>query len=431
MRNGLAICLVLGLAASAGAYTDPAVQLDTVVKGFDTPMPGGLPGETFWNIGIPALHQGDVVFSSTGTLGTQGIFCYCDGALVMVASRADPVPGVPNGVSAEFGPFGSAVIHEGRIMTKAIVVADGTEFTGLYEWAPPGLIPVVDRWTTLPQGQPPGDTAFYVFDVSLDHTGATFLFGAVDNTSAIYRYSEGEFEALVTFDTQIPVDPPVPFFSFGDVVGEDGDFVFYGFGSGEGGVIKSIGGALDLVADNNTEVPGGQPGEVFQGLGGADPVIGNGSTIFFAGTTVAGQGGFYRERNGSLEELVTTRTINPLTGTLFNEFEDKKSADGDAYALVAGTDNENLLYGDAEDRLYAIATKGEDLEGQIVQFMTLGKHAVSDDQVVFSAFRETDEVIYVATIGEPVNEIPFLRPFGRYSLMILIAIVGLLAVRRV
>ncbi len=431
MRVGLAFLGALGLALHAGAYTDPAVHLEAIVKGFDTPVPGGLPGETFWILGAPAMHEGDVVFSAWGTFGTNGIFCYCDGTLLMVASQSDPVPGLPNGVVASFGPFETAVVYEGQIILTAIVeVVGGAEFTGLYSWAPPNLVPVVDRWTVLPQGQPPNDTVFYVSDVGLDGAGATFLFGGLSGTAAIYGYLSGVFETLVSFDTPFPNDPPFNFSDFGDVFNESNDLSFFGIGGTTGGVMKRVDGEFSLIATLNTQVPGGEPGEVFQGLNNSDPIIGNGTVTFFAGTSNVGEGGFYREKNGELHELVTTRTLNPLTGTLFTDFEDKKSADGDSYALVAGTDNLNLFYGDADDRLFAIATKGEDLEGQNLVFLTLNKHAVSGNQLAFSAFRENDEAIFIATIGDPPQEIPALHSVGRLTLLLLVGMVGLFSLKR-
>lgn len=431
MRVGLTFLVALALTTSGGAYTDPAVHLEAVVKGFDDPVPGGLPGETFWILGAPAMHQGDVVFSANGTLGTQGIFCHCDGTLVMVANRNDPVPGLPDGVVADFGPLGPAVIHEDRILfTARVSGVDVTEFTGLYEWAPPSVIPIVDRWTTLPQGQPPEDTLFWVLDLGLDGNGATFIFGAEVNTSAIYRDVNNTFETLLTHATPYP-NPPPPFFSqFGDAFSANGDVSFIGGGGGFGGVMKWVAGEISIVATNTTQVPGGEPGEVFSSLNTlANPVIGNG-TVYFRADTSLDEGGLYREKEGVLEVIADTRTINPLTNTLYTSFHMEMSADGDNYAISMGSNNLTLFYGDGDDRLYAIATTGEDLEGQNVQFMHFSKHALSGNQLAFSAFRENDEAIFIATIGDPPQVIPTLHSAGRLALMLLLGMFGLLSLRR-
>ncbi|MBX9582836.1 MAG: hypothetical protein K2X87_21220 [Gemmataceae bacterium] len=267
-----------------------------------TPIPGGT--GTFTGLTVPAIAGGRVAFLGSGAGGQQGVYTDIGGSLVRVADLSTPQPGGA-------GPFTRFGAGEGPADTDGVDVVFGAAgaggLAGLYRTTAGGGLAVVADTNT---PQPGGGGAFQgVSGAAIDGPDVAF-FGSREVAPMTFRdgiYVESGGLLTVVADS----DTPVPggtgnFFAFGGPSVADGVVTFVGMDGRGGplGIYTWEAGALSVLADTNTPVPGGVG--TFSGFGFEVSV--DGRNVAFFGVDSAGTGGIYADLGGGLFEVLDTNT---------------------------------------------------------------------------------------------------------------------------
>lgn len=248
----IAVAVVVAAAKPCRGATIPSVF--TKIADFDTDIPGGT-GQ-FTGFGLPAIEGGTVVFRGLGPGNQHGIYRWDAGALSLVADLTTAAPD------------------------------QGSLFANFFD-------PTIDD----------GVVAF---------TATTSTAGRQGTYAA-----NGVLAALVSFGDTMPENPPLgnTFTSFNDLPSKDGEnFAIQGNGtSARAGIYKDIGGGLELVADNTTQIPGDT--EDF-GTFISNPKIGGDAVAFRSRRSFPTRDGIYTDVSGTLETVASMATPIPGgTGT--------------------------------------------------------------------------------------------------------------------
>jgi hypothetical protein len=286
--------------AEGGARRNRAAFLDGYViervADTTTPMPGGTgPFATF---GTPSIGGGTVAFRGDGE-GQKGVYAWSAGALRAVGDLNTPAPGG----AAPFTHFGSAGVGGGvSVSSEGTVAFIGQSLAriGIYTNAAGPLELVVDDTFATPEQL--GATFTNFFHVS--HDAGQIAFTAVSDGfhQGLYLAS-GPSSIVVVADSNTSMPGgAVPFLDFG-LSGPGGhpslhagQIAFIGSGGHPYmGVYRYRDGALSVVADQDTVVPGSVATFPFF----AEPDVHAGEVVFRSnGIYRAGAGGLVRMARG-------------------------------------------------------------------------------------------------------------------------------------
>ncbi len=317
-----------------------------------TPIPGFGPMDTFVGVSDPSFDEGIVGF--TGARDVSGLsFEGCltadlSGNLTLLAGRGDPVPDAPGFSYLFFFTCSSSQGDTGF----ASLIADslGESRWGIYA-SDGGLHTVAD--TTTPQ--PGGSGTFTDF-----HFNGTF--------------SEGNsaFCGGSSFD---PVDPE--------------------------GLYTDAGGALGIVADKSTPIPGG----VGTFTGFLDSPVIQGERVVFRATGSAGQKGIYLRDGASLSRVADAQTSIPDgvgTFTGFSDFDYHGPAlnqRGKVAFVGQGSGDQEGIYTDYFGPLTCLLAKGDLLDGKAIFALNLSREGFDGNRLAFCAyFTDGTGAIYVAKL---------------------------------
>lgn len=327
----------LGSNSQIGIYTVPTTGGPlTVIADIQTPIPNGTGTfTTFNNNGFfhPfAISGSNVVFAGRAT-GQAGIYYGSNkNSLIRIADLNTPIPG-GTGNFAAFNDGGVAL--SGSTIT---FVGNPHTGSGIYTGTTAGgpLNRLVDSNTPIPNG-----TGNFTSANRLSDSGTTAAFAGVGTNQQVGIYTVstlgGPVTHLVNRTTPLP-NGAGNFSNVSHISISNTTVVFNATGTGANGIysVPAVGGAVTVIADTNTPIPGGTGN--FTGSFGVTSL--NGTTVAFRGNGSNGQGGIYSASTtgGPVTKIVAIgdtidgRTVNSFGfGLTLN--------DGSIYAFRAGFTN--------------------------------------------------------------------------------------------
>jgi hypothetical protein len=398
MRKGLVkgavlASLLLGLPAAASA---DIVFNFTRIADTNTVAPGGT--GRFTGFDEPSLSNGNVSFRGFAP-GRTGIFARAGGALQVVADNNTPFPGG----SGNFQIFGlrtsisgSNVAFRGSSGTQQAIVAS----VG-------GALEVVfDRNMTIPGGS--GSFTLLSSTPSISGTNVAVR-GEGVGQQGIYARIGGVHTVVADRNTPIPGGSG-NFNAFGFLPAISGQNVaFRGFGSGiQDGIYVRSGSDLRVVADTNTPIPGGSGNfDLFLGLALS------GDSVAFLGYDSAGAGGVYRSVGGQLQVIANTNTLVPGGAGRFSSFGDPFESDPSFVSLSEGNvafigydaNGNQGIYTTLGGTLQKVIDLDDRLDGRTPILFLGFREALSGNALAFRVgFSDFSEGIYLAqAVPEPAS----------------------------
>lgn len=455
LRSPLGACLGFALAVAPAVAFGQAITFVEVADEL-TPVPGQ-PGDVFEDAGgddcrsssaateAPALSAGRVVFHALTPEG-EGLYLWEGGAISTIADETTEPPGEDDPFTG-FDP--SPTIDQLSIGFKADFA--GGSNRGGFLWQNGTIVRVADLSTASPST--PGATLDAISDSPTAGPGQ-LAFVAQDDSAeqveGVYLWNGSTFVVVADESTEPPGQPGTTFVNFESVATDlsGSRVVFWGetqtdLGGGAfattGGLYLWDGGALTLIADENTPVPG-RPGQTFSRLDLFASSF-DGNTVVFVGQdqTETGPGSFtnhtgiYAWRDGVLSLVVDQDTAAPGGGTLGNQLGNP-SVSGDRVLFEVDCDQ---LYLVEAGELRRVLGEGDVLDGRTVDDVWGGRQALDGPQLAFNVlFDDGDDgdAVYLAQIEEPaappqITEIPTLSQWGLILMALLLGVAALRVVR--
>jgi hypothetical protein len=313
-----------GTVAFVGAGKDQPSNLYSSSGGqlvLALPLGAAIPstGGKFTGFGMPVPAQQALLFTGSGSLGTQGVYVKSGEILKAIADTNTPVPSG----SGTFKSFNGGIDFDVR-GAIAFAANDAAGNPGVYASAFPtgGIAMVANSSTPIPGGS----GAFNNFSSpSVSDYGVAFFASRTGSPPAgvgLYLSRNGALKVLANTQTPVP-NAGGTFSAFGAPALGGSSVAFHAIGTnGSQGIYLSDGGSVSVVADLTTPVPGGSG--TFQVFFNDDPSIDeNGNVAFCAGYNQT-QYGIFARVNGTLKRIVTTEdTIGgqqvSYTGTTTNQ----------------------------------------------------------------------------------------------------------------
>ena len=354
-----------------GIYTNAGGVL-SLVANFNTVVPEG-GGGTFESFGSPvSLGNGQVAFSASGGSGEEGIYTNVGGMLNLVANLNTPVP---EGGGGTFEFFRDPVsLGGGEVAFKGF---GGTAEEGIYTNVGGMLNLVANLNTMVPEG---GGDPFeeLINPVSLGGGEVAFIGLGGSGQEGIYTNVGGMLNLVANLNTMVPEGGGGTFEFFDEDIASigGGEMAFRASGgTGNNGIYTNVGGSLNLVADQNTIVPGGGGGAFTRF---EDPIsIGGGKVAFVADDDLDDEG-VYTNKGGEVAVVADQNSMFPGGGvTIFSEFGDLVSlGGGDIAFIVLGNFDEDGIYNALLDTGSLTIIKETDPEGAAgFGFMGTGFHS--------------------------------------------------------
>ena len=379
----------------------------TKVADTETQVPGRPAGETFTGFGTPSYH---------GFVGTSasGVGVY-DHTRVRIADNTTPVPGG----AGTFTGFSAPVEGGGPSVARG-TGTNGQEGVYALDRFGNNSKVIADRTTPVPDGGGSNFSSFGHVD-GIFGPRAFYAQGTAIGLRGIYGsdpFGAGG-PALRRF-----ADTRVGDFAFSDLRGPavgPGDVAYTGFNSTYRAVVRVPLFAADnpvLVADTNTDIPGGVGRftdfthvDVVDGAGDA----GGHGPVVFVGHGENGQSGIYsgggRFGQSSLPALVVdSNTPIPGGAGTFTGFRAVNYTGGPlnfgglVTFLATGEGGQLGIYGYPERGIQAelIVARGSVLDGKTVANLSLADNAQFNVATAFKAeFTDGSSGIYVAVYPEP------------------------------
>jgi hypothetical protein len=238
------ICL-LGLLLMAA---DAKAATFTKIADANTPIPNGTGTFIANNLGAPAAYGNTVAFYGLGTSSQKGIYVWSGGSL---SRAADLTVAVPNGTGnfTNFSFYDYAVNSSGAVLFRA----QSASGPGVYKKSGGTLSRVVDTSFAVP-----GGTGNFTNVYSLIDSGGISAFGGQDAALkyGVYTYDGSTITTIVNTNTALPgTSAKLNFTDY--VINDNASLAFYAYRSDNASAIYSYAaGALHLIADTNTTVPG-------------------------------------------------------------------------------------------------------------------------------------------------------------------------------
>ncbi len=377
----------------------------------NTAIPEGTGNFGFFE--TPSLDNGNVAFNGlSGDFEQRGVYTNIGSELNVVADTNTPIPGGTGNFTA-FGSFFSPSLDDGNVALNGF---GGANFdrSGIYTSINGVLDVVADTNTPIPGGT---GTFSNSGGPSLDN--GNVVFGASDvGGDSIYTNIGGGLSVVADTNTPIPGGTGT-FFGFTGNSLDNGTVAFGGFGGAnleQSGIYTNIAGALNVVADTNTPVPGGTG--TFRDF--FSPSLNDGN-VAFQGISGANfdRSGIYTSINGVLDVVADMNTPIPGgTGTFSDFFFPLPSLDNGnvAFASTNAGFEQDGIYTNIGGTLAEVIATGGFLDDKEVSSVFFGSEGLSGNQIAFGAtFSDDSQAIYIATaIPEPSSVLGTLA-FGAFG----------------
>jgi hypothetical protein len=393
------VCLAIGLCLVALASEGQAQTASfTKVADTDTPVPGST--GTIGRFGNPSISDGHVAVLGGRSGGSAlGIYSYAGGSLNVVADESTPIPGG----SGNFGGFNDPSIGDGNVAFRGSLASDGY-MPGIYSQVGGVLNVVADTSTPIPGGS--SNFGGFSGDPSISSGNVAFRGSLASDGDMPGIYSRVGGALNVVADTGTPIPGGSSNFGgfFGDPSISGANVAFGGAMGGDGympGIYTHVGGSLNFVADTSTSIPGGAGNfGAFQG----GPAISGDHVAFRASMGDDGyMPGIYSSASGVLSVVADTSTMVPSGTETFGRFGDP-AISGAGVAFVGGrSGGSNLgIFLASNGVLEMVIGLSDQLDGRTVADLFIGQESLDGNQLTFRAsFTNGDQGIYVAIVPEP------------------------------
>ena len=360
----LAVALLCGVGSGAEAATTFERVADT-----STTVPGS--AAPFASFGRPSLSAGNVAFRGSRSGGPLGVYAERGAGLERIVEEGDAVPG-----GGTFGPFFSSVVIDGADVGFETSVT-GDPFTGsnfVYRESGGVVSQFADGSVTVP-GLGPVRVAF----TRSARDGVLGIAGSAGPATPVVYTSDGVgITTLATGGDGVPgTGGTQTFGSFGTPFVDDSGVVFRAnsdgsLGAGLTGLYADTGSGLREIANTLTAIPGGSQG-AFSTL--TDSVLDDGRVVFRGGNG-AGYAGLFEDDAGALSILLDSDTLIPGEVATFAAFE-APAIEGGSVAFVGedATSTAGGLYVlDEAGMIEEIVGLGDVLDGRTVAGLGIGEN---------------------------------------------------------
>jgi hypothetical protein len=258
-------------------------------------------GGTFTGFGMPAPAQQALLFTGSGSLGTEGVYVKSGEILKRIADTSTPAPSG----SGNFQSFngGLAFDVQGAI---AFVGTDAAGNLGVYASSFPagGVAMIANGSTPIPGGS---GTFNYFSSPSVNAYGVAFFASRTGNPPAgvgLYLSRNGVLNTFASTKTPVP-GMGGTFSAFGAPMIAGTSIAFHAQGTnGSDGIYLGTGGSVSVVADLTTPVPGGSG--TFQTFFLNDPSMDERGNVAFLAGYESNKFGIFARVNGSLRRVITS-----------------------------------------------------------------------------------------------------------------------------
>jgi hypothetical protein len=350
MKASARICLLALLSFCSSlspAFNCYAELADETLPGYvlvkvadtNTLIPSGV--GSFLEFGTPAFNGGTIAFRADGILGQKGIYAFHDGSLTRIADLNTPAPGA----DGDFTFFSSVnLTHLVSVASDGSVAFIGqhAKGMGIYTNRTGALTVLADNRYVVPGN----------------------ILGRFLNFFAIaYDAAQVAFTALST-----------PFHQ---------------------GLYLADGNAVSLIADQNTRIPGGMGNFTDFGLSSSAgyPSLHAGN-IVFNGSGDFNQSGVYSTIGGALRVIADQKTLIPGTLTAFGSFNNNISE----RSAIRGSDvvfNNDGIYAVRGGDLKTVANFSSGIPGSfLLRFTSFGPPAIDNGKVTFAGVSALTYVPY-------------------------------------
>lgn len=372
--------IVIEIFSSTPVYADPSLAWNfTKIVDTSTAIPGGT--GNFTSVSVPSLEGDDLVFYGSGIGDQRGIYTFIGGVLSVMADTNTPIPGGMGNFKSPCSP----TIDDGTVVFNDY-------YQGIYISTGGTLNTVADTNTPIPSG-----TGTFEWLAVPDMDGGIVVFHGNDQVSqaGIYTFKGGALSVIADTNTPIPGQAE-NFNAFGTYPSIDSENVtFKGFyRSWKKGIYTHIDEALNVIVDTNTPVPGGTGN--FTDFNGYTPT--DDGNVAFHGIGIDGQEGIYISTDGALSIVANTNTPIPGGTGTFTHFGSFPSMDdGNIVFRGIGSDGQMGIYANIGGELLAIIDLNSMLDGK--NLSGVWSPDLRENTVVFDAhFTDGTETIYRADL---------------------------------
>ena len=351
-------------------------------------IPGGTGNFTGFRV-APSLDGGDVAFTGFGVSLQQGDYTKIGGLFDVVADRNTLIPGG----TGNFTSFGNPAINSGHV---AFLGFDPSSLDGIYTDLGGSLNVVADTNTAFPGGT--GNFTGFLGVAQLKAGKVAFRGDGSSSQTGIFMGVPGALNVIADTNSAIPGGTG-NFKGFGPTGGSVATFdgtrvAFKGFDSSDqNGVYTGSGGPVSLVADQNTPIPG-RTG-TFTNFGNG--AIGAGNVAFRAHGS-SGQSGIYSDIGG-LNVIADTNTLIPKGSGTFTLLTGPNLDQGNVAFHGSGASGQEGIYADFGGGLFKVVDLNDMLDGKSIIDLVIALNALSGDQIVFwTQFADGSQAIYLATM---------------------------------
>ena len=249
--NGQSVFEAKSSSGQHGIYADVGGNI-TVIANLNTPIPGGL--GNFTNLSAPLISDhGQVFFRGEGDFDQRGIYSYKDGILSVTADRRTSIP---DGRKVYTNLRHLAINRHGALAFNG---KGHTEQYGIYTHVEGKLTRVADRNTPIPDGI----KTFKKFrKPSIDSENRVVFKGKGHfDQRGIYTYAQGVLEVVANQNTPVPGGNG-NFSLFGIPSIDNGYVAFIGSGDNQGGLYTTLGGSLKKVLSTGEGLDGKTVSEI-------------------------------------------------------------------------------------------------------------------------------------------------------------------------
>jgi hypothetical protein len=385
--------------------SEPAI-VHRRIADFDSDVPGD-PGGAFDSFLMPAMENGEVVFSAyvSGGAAAQGLYLWSGGVLSRIADTTMIVPG--GTVSFEsFRPFPS--IGDGAVSFQASY-SDGAYGTlhGTFTTLGGSLTRILEQGTTPYPGGGVFSSAYYT---SIDDGLIAFVAQSDAGAASIMTYDGSSFVPVVDESTIMP-GQGVTFdvFVLTHLGNDDGEIAFVGYNETTtyAAYYKYSGGTLTELVAYGDPIPGGSNTFGFISAGEIDEgVFAFGGEDDFSTPT---EFGIYTADGVTTEVVADLNTAVPDGTGTFTNFAEPSMDKG--HVAFSGYDTADAwgVYTNVTGALARAIAQGDSLRGKTVDRSPLGIYstayeALSGNQIAVQMwFTDGTRAIYLVTMPAPLT----------------------------
>jgi hypothetical protein len=375
------------LAATLHAGFTKMVDVDNV-------MPGA--GRSFQSLGIPAINHGVIVFSGKGGFLQEGLYTNLPGYIQLVADNQTVSPSNANFHSLFFKDNSDLRdIANNRILFYAALNGGNA---GLYTFTNKKLNLIADTKTLMPGGQVNFQQFSWPF---LFYNGTVIFIGNSGQYYGVFGTDDaGNLKLLLNANnTHIPKGTG-NFTSLTELTaahdGDETNYIFVGTGdNNQMGLYQFHQLKVSKIADKNTKIPGGSVGN----FSGFSHISMFGQQGAFIGMGALGQEGVYLFENNHLVKVADVAETMPGTEGRFLHFDQLAlGQDRVVFHAVNEFGDSGVFIYTPQDGLFKLLSVGDQINGQEVSDVNLGRSSVNGDNVALRIdFKKAPQGIYVAT----------------------------------